>query len=143
MEYTYLIRGQKMELLTLESFKEKIFDFDKSSEWTFKGTKPAIIDFYADWCGPCKRLSPVLEELQKEYTDKIDIYKINVDTEQDIASAFGIMSVPTILFIPTTGEPQMAQGALPKDVLDQAINDVLLGCGTDNKQCCGGGCNKA
>jgi thioredoxin len=132
-----------MELLTLETFKEKIFDFDKSSEWTFKGTKPAIIDFYADWCGPCKRLSPVLEELQKEYTDKIDIYKINVDTEQDIASAFGIMSVPTILFIPTTGEPQMAQGALPKDVLDQAINDVLLGCGTDKKQCCGGGCDKA
>jgi thioredoxin len=132
-----------MELLNLQSFKEKIFDFEVSTDWVFKGTRPAIIDFYADWCGPCKRLSPVLEELQKEYADKIDVYKINVDEEQDIASAFGIMSVPTILFIPIQGEPQMAQGALPKDVIDQAINDVLLGCGDGNKQCCGGGCDKA
>jgi thioredoxin len=132
-----------MELLTLETFKQKIFDFEVSTEWAFKGTRPAIIDFYADWCGPCKRLSPVLEELQKEYGEKLDIYKINVDSEQDIASAFGIMSVPTILFIPVQGEPQMAQGALPKDVLDQAINDVLFGCGDNNSQCCGGGCNKA
>lgn len=129
-----------MESLTQETFKEKIFDFDANTEWSFKGARPAIIDFYADWCGPCKRLSPILEEIQKDYSDKIDVYKIDVDTQQDIASAFGIMSVPTILFIPVKGEPQMAQGALPKDVLEQAINDVLFGCGEGKKECCGGSC---
>jgi thioredoxin len=118
-----------MESLTLESFKEKIFDFEANTDWAFKGSRPAIIDFYADWCGPCKRLNPILEELQNDYAEKVDVFKIDVDTQQDIASAFGIMSVPTILFIPLKGEPQMAQGALPKDVLEQAINDVLLACG--------------
>lgn len=128
-----------MEMLTMETFKEKIYDFEQNSTWSFKGSRPAIIDFYADWCGPCKRLTPVLEELQQQYSEKLDVYKINVDLEQDIASAFGIMSVPTILLIPVGGEPQMAQGALPKDVLEQAINDVLLGCGEGKGGCCGGG----
>lgn len=114
-----------MEILTSQGFKDKIFDYDKSNTWSFKGSRPAIIDFYADWCGPCKRLTPILEEISKQYSGKVDVYKINVDTEQDVAGAFGIMSVPSLLFIPMGSEPQMAQGALPKDVLEQAIQDVF------------------
>lgn len=114
-----------MDALTSTEFKEKVFDYDKSDTWAFKGSRPAIIDFYADWCGPCKRLIPVLEELSKQYEGKLDIYKVNIDTEQDVANTFGIMSVPSLLFAPMTGEPQMAQGALPKDILEQAIQDVF------------------
>ncbi len=135
-----------MEALTNESFKTKVFDYENNKTWSFKGEKPAIIDFYADWCGPCKRLSPVLEELSQTYSEKIDVYKINVDTEAELASAFGVMSVPTILFIPKDSEPQMAQGALPKEVLEQAISEVLLGEAPQMMAgggCCGGGCHSA
>lgn len=114
-----------MDALTSNEFKEKVFDYDKSDTWTFKGSRPAIIDFYADWCGPCKRLAPILEEISKQYEGKLDVYKINIDTEQDVANTFGIMSVPSLLFAPMTGEPQMAQGALPKEILEQAIQDVF------------------
>jgi thioredoxin len=114
-----------MEILTGKAFKEKIFDFEASSTWSFKGTRPAIIDFYADWCGPCKRLAPVLEELSSQYSGQVDIYKVNIDTEQDVAGTFGIMSVPTLLFVPMGADPQMAQGALPKEILEQAIHEVL------------------
>jgi thioredoxin 1 len=115
-----------MEVLTSKDFKDKVFDYETSTTWNFKGARPAIIDFYADWCGPCKRLAPVLEELSKEYAGKVDIYKVNIDTEQDIAGTFGIMSVPSLLFVPLGAEPQMAQGALPKEILEQAIKEVLL-----------------
>ncbi len=114
-----------MESLTSQDFKNKIFDYDLDNNWTFKGSKPAIIDFYADWCGPCKRLMPIMEEISKQYAGKIDVYKVNIDTEQDVASTFGIMSVPSILFAPLSGEPQMAQGALPKEILEQAIQEVF------------------
>lgn len=90
------------------------------------GERPAIIDFYATWCGPCKMLSPVLEELAAEYAGKIDIYKINVEEEEELAGVFGVRSVPTLLFVPMEGAPQMAQGALPKNVLQEAIRNVLL-----------------
>lgn len=114
-----------MEILTNKDFIEKVFDYETQQAWNFKGTRPALIDFYADWCGPCKRLAPVLEELSQQYQGKVDIYKINIDTEQELAGLFGIMSVPTLLFVPIGGEPQMAQGALPKEILQQAIEDVL------------------
>lgn len=114
-----------METLTNQDFKDKIFDYDKSNTWSFKGSRPAIIDFYADWCGPCKRLAPILEEISKQYSGKVDVYKVNIDTEQEVASTFGIMSVPSLLFAPMNGEPQMAQGALPKEVLEQAIQEVF------------------
>jgi len=114
-----------METLTSNGFKEKVFDYEKNNSWTFAGPRPAIIDFYADWCGPCKRLAPVLEEISKQYEGKLDVYKVNIDTEQDVASTFGVMSVPTLLFAPMSGEPQMAQGALPKEILEQAIHDVF------------------
>lgn len=96
------------------------------SEWKFLGERPAIVDFYATWCGPCKMLSPVLEELADEYAGKIDIYKVNVEEEEELAGVFGVRSVPTLLFVPMEGAPQMAQGALPKNVLQEAIRNVLL-----------------
>jgi len=114
-----------LEKLTLASFKEKVFDFENNQDWKFEGDKPCVIDFYADWCGPCKAVTPVLEELKKEYGDKLEIYKIDTEKEQELASVFGIRSIPSLLFVPKEGEPQMAQGALPKESFKQAFKDVL------------------
>lgn len=116
-----------MEHLTKESFKEKVFNFETEKEWKFKGALPCIIDFYADWCGPCKMVAPILEELQKEYSGKINIYKIDTEAEQELAGAFGIRSIPSMLFVPKDGQPRMAVGALPKDALKNAIQEVLFG----------------
>ncbi len=115
-----------MEHLTKETFIKKIFDFENNSEWNFIGEKPCLIDFYADWCGPCKMIAPVLEELSKEYEGKIDIFKINTEEQQELAGAFGIRSIPSLLFIPKEGKPQMAMGALPKDQLKSTIDSILL-----------------
>jgi thioredoxin 1 len=114
-----------MEHLTKESFKEKVFDFETNKEWKFEGDKPCIIDFYADWCGPCKMVAPVLEELSKEYEGKVDIYKVDTEKEQELSAMFGIRSIPSILFIPKDAQPQMATGALPKQAFVQAINDIF------------------
>lgn len=112
--------------LTKQEFLTKVFDYENNKEWNFTGELPAIIDFYADWCGPCKMVAPVLEELSNEYDGKIDIYKVDTEAEQELASVFGIRSIPSILFIPKEDKPQMAQGALPKDALKDAIENVLL-----------------
>jgi thioredoxin len=112
--------------LTKSDFLEKIFNFEQNKEWKYEGELPAIIDFYADWCGPCKIVAPVLEELSTEYEGKINIYKVDTESEQELAAAFGIRSIPSLLFIPADGQPQMAQGALPKDALKEAIANVLL-----------------
>ena len=96
-----------------------------SKEWKFEGDKPCVIDFYADWCGPCKTVAPVLEELAKEYDGELNVYKVNTEEEQELASAFGIRSIPSFLFVPATGQPQMAMGALPKDTFVKAFKDVL------------------
>lgn len=114
-----------MEHLTLDTFKSKVFNFEASKEWSFAGDLPCIIDFYADWCGPCKMLSPTLEALSKEYEGKVNFYKINTDQEQELSAMFGIQSVPTLLFVPKNAEPQMAMGALPKKTLEEAIAKVL------------------
>jgi len=114
-----------MENLTKEAFKEKVFDFEKSKDWKFEGDKPCVIDFYADWCAPCRTLTPIMEELSEEYADKVDIYKIDTEKEQELAAMFGIRSIPSILFVPVEGQPQMATGALPKDALRKGIKDVL------------------
>ena len=114
-----------LEHLTKESFKEKVFNFELNTEWKFEGKVPAIIDFYADWCSPCKMVAPILEELQKEYGDKLNIYKVNTEEQQELAGMFGIQSIPSILFVPSEGQPQMALGALPKETFRSAINDVL------------------
>ena len=114
-----------LEHLTKESFKEKIFNFEANKEWKFEGKVPAIIDFYANWCGPCKIVAPILEELQTEYGDKLTIFKVNTEEQEELSSMFGIQSIPSILFVPTEGQPQMAMGALPMDTFKSAILDVL------------------
>lgn len=114
-----------MENLTLQTFKEKVFNFEENKDWKFEGTKPCLIDFYADWCNPCKMVAPILEELGEEYKDKIDIYKIDTEKEHDLAAMFGIQSIPSILFVPMDQQPQMAQGALPKETFKKAFKDIL------------------
>lgn len=114
------------ELLTKETFKAKVFDWEKNQEWKFEGDKPAIVDFYADWCGPCKMLAPIFEELSKEYKGKIDFYKLDTEKEQEIAGMFGVRSIPTIMFMQADGkEPQVLQGALPKPQLIEVIHQVF------------------
>ncbi len=114
-----------LEHLTLETFKTKVFNFEASKDWKFEGTVPAIVDFYADWCSPCKMIAPILEELQAKYGTKLNIYKVNTEDQRELAGMFGIQSIPSLLFIPLEGQPQMAQGALPKDTFVSAIEDVL------------------
>lgn len=114
-----------LEHLTLETFKEKVFNFEQNKEWKYEGSKPCLIDFYADWCAPCKVVAPVLEELQKEYDDKLVIYKVNTEDQQQLAGMFGIQSIPSLLFVPMEGQPQMAMGALPKQSFEKAISEVL------------------
>ena len=122
----YKIKSKKMtELLTKETFLEKVFNFEKNKDWKFEGDVPCIIDFYADWCGPCKMVAPVLEELSNEYKGKLNIYKVDTEVEQELAAAFGIRSIPSMLFVPKDAEPQMAQGAMPKHDLVKIIADVL------------------
>jgi len=115
-----------IEHLTKETFFEKVFNYETNKDWKFEGKLPCIIDFYADWCGPCKMVAPILEELAVEYAGKINIYKIDTEDQQELAMAFGIRSIPSMLFCPQEGQPQMAVGALPKDSLKNAIEDVLL-----------------
>lgn len=115
-----------IEHLTKATFLEKVFNYETNQEWKFEGNMPCIIDFYADWCGPCKMVAPILEELAIEYQDKINIYKIDTEAEQELAGAFGIRSIPSMLFIPVDGQPQMSVGALPKETLKKAIGEVLL-----------------
>ena len=112
--------------LTTEKFKEDIFDYTTEKEWNYKGEVPAIIDFYADWCGPCKMIAPVLEELAKEYDGKLTIYKVDTEVEQELSAVFQIRSIPSMLFIPTESQPMMQAGALPKNVLEKVINEELL-----------------
>ena len=112
--------------LTTQDFKDKIFDYEKEKEWNFKGELPVLIDFYADWCGPCKMVAPILEELSKEYDGRLTIYKVDTEVEQELASVFGIRSIPTFLFIPTDGDPMMQPGALPKSAFKQVIEERLL-----------------
>lgn len=115
----------KLEHLTTETFKQKIFNYETNKDWKFEGTTPAIIDFYADWCAPCKIVAPILEELKQEYGDKLDIFKVNTEEQGELSSVFGIQSIPSLLFIPKEGQPQMAMGALPKETFKQAISEVL------------------
>jgi len=112
--------------LTTATFKEKVFNYETSKEWKYNGNLPCIIDFYADWCGPCKRIAPILEDLAIEYEGKIIIYKVNTENEQELAAVFGIQSIPTLLFVPLNEQPQLAQGALPKETFKDAIENVLL-----------------
>jgi thioredoxin 1 len=112
--------------LSTEDFKEKVFNYETEQDWNYKGSLPAIIDFYAEWCGPCKAIAPVLEELSNEYDGKLMVYKIDTDVEAELSSLFGIQSIPTLLFIPLQGELMVQRGAVPKNVLKQVIEERLL-----------------
>lgn len=114
-----------MEHLSKETFKNKVFDYEQHKEWNFAGELPCVIDFYADWCGPCKMVTPILEELAEKYSGKVNIYKIDTEDQQELAAAFGIRSIPSILFCPKDGKPQMAMGALPKESFEKAFKDIL------------------
>ena len=114
-----------MEILNDATFKSKVFNYEANKAWKFEGDLPTIVDFYADWCGPCKALSPILEELSKEYAGKINVYKVDTEASPELAGMFGIRSIPSILFIPKTGQPTMAAGLVPKNELKKVIKDVL------------------
>ena len=114
-----------LEHLTADTFKTKVLNYADNKDWKYEGSAPCLIDFYADWCQPCKAVAPVLEELQKEYGEEIVIYKVNTEDQQELAGVFGVQSIPSLLFVPMEGQPQMAQGALPKETFEKAIADVL------------------
>lgn len=111
--------------LTTQEFKDRVFNYESQQDWKYQGDIPCIIDFYADWCGPCKMIAPILEDLSKEYDGKLHVYKVDTEAEPELAGAFGIQSIPSLLFVPMDGQPQMAMGALPKAQLKNAIKDVL------------------
>jgi thioredoxin 1 len=112
--------------LTSDSFRENVYDYEMNQEWKYKGTKPAIVDFYADWCAPCRELSPLLEEVAAEYGDKIILYKVDTDKERKLAEKLGIMALPTLLYIPLEGRPEVRMGFVSKDSLKQTIDRILL-----------------
>lgn len=112
--------------LTHQGFIDRIFDYQQESEWKFKGQNPAIIDFYADWCGPCKMVAPILDSLSEEYAEKLDIYKVDTEAEQELSAIFGIQSIPTLLFIPSEGAPMMQRGAISKAAFKDVIEQRLL-----------------
>lgn len=122
-----------MEFLTKQTFLEKVFNYETKEKWEFQGELPAVIDFYADWCGPCKMISPIFEELAEEYKGKVNIYKIDTEAEQELAAVFAIRSIPSVLFIPKDGQPQMAIGAMPKEEYIRAI-EMVLGVAHPSKQ---------
>ncbi len=116
----------KVIQLSKADFLKNVFDYENNQQWKYKGDQPAIIDFYADWCKPCKMVAPIMEELAKEYKGKIHIYKVNTDMEQELAGAFNIQSIPAVLFVPQAGQPQMSVGALPKEEYVKVIETMLL-----------------
>jgi thioredoxin 1 len=113
------------EHLTKDTFLQKVFNYKKNKEWKFEGEIPAVVDFWAPWCGPCRMVGPIIDELSTEYAGKVNFYKINVDNEQELAALFGIRSIPSMLFIPKEGKPKMSVGALPKEGLVEAITKEL------------------
>ena len=115
-----------VEYLTTDQFKLKVFDYVVNKEWKFAGDKPVIVDFYATWCGPCKMMSPIMEELAKKYAGKVVFYKVDTDKESELSRAMGIQSLPTFLFIPLGKQPQASMGAMPKENIEKAINELLL-----------------
>lgn len=113
--------------LTKAEFLKQVANYEAApNEWVFLGDKPAIVDFYATWCGPCRSIAPILEQLADEYRGQIDVYKVDVDKQHELAAAFGVQSIPTLLFIPMKGNPQVMRGALSKQEFVELINRVLL-----------------
>ena len=114
-----------MESLSKESFLQEVFNYEQNKEWKFEGELPCIVDFYADWCGPCKIVEPILQELAQEYQGKLNIYRVDTQAQRELTAFFNIQGIPSMLFVPLNGKPQMATGALPKKILKKAIKEVL------------------
>jgi thioredoxin len=122
------ISDGEVVVLNTADFLEKVYNYKKNSEdWVYEGEKPCIIDFYADWCGPCKLIAPIMKEFATEYKDEIIVYKVDIDQERELANVFGITSIPLVLFVPMEGQPQALLGARPKEVMVEQINLILLG----------------
>ena len=119
-------KAQEVQYLTTQEFKNKVFDYTKDSVWHYKGSVPCIVDFYATWCGPCRRLAPVMDELAKTYKGKVLFYKVDTDKERELAYYFQVTSIPTLLFVPVGKQPRLSKGAPPKEMLEQAIEEVLI-----------------
>ena len=120
--------------LTLQKFKDEIFDFENEKEWKYKGDIPAIVDFWAEWCQPCKMVAPIMENLSNKYEGKLKVYKVDTETERELSGMFGIRSIPSILFIPVEGTPMMQPGALPENVYDEIIAKELFKEGKEVKK---------
>lgn len=119
--------NSKPEFLTAETFKKKIWNYETNPDnWVYEGTEPAIIDFYADWCKPCKMVAPILEEISKDYAGKIKVYKIDTQKEKELAAVFQVSSIPTFLYIPANGKPQMDRGFKEKEAFERIIKEVLM-----------------
>ncbi len=116
----------KVVELTDTDFRQKVFDYTAQTDWTFRGSRPAIVDFYATWCGPCKRTAPILAGIAAKYKGKIDVYKVDIDKQEELARAFGISSIPALLFIPIAGQPQMSVGAMEKEDMERCIKETLF-----------------
>jgi thioredoxin 1 len=114
-----------IENLTKNTFKEKVFNYEANKQWKFEGKLPCLVDFYADWCGPCRSVAPVLEELAAEYNGKLEIYKVDTEEERELASLFNVQSIPSLLFVPINETPRMAMGALPRETFVKVFRDVL------------------
>jgi thioredoxin 1 len=115
-----------MEVLTVDGFKSKVFDYEKhQQQWKFEGPRPVIVDFYADWCAPCRALGPILERVATDYAGRVDIYKVDTEATPELAGLFGVRGIPAILFIPMTGDPAMNSGLIPQDAFEKAIQDLF------------------
>ncbi|MCF8365161.1 MAG: thioredoxin [Bacteroidales bacterium] len=119
--------SNKPEYLTVETFKEKIWNYEKNpQEWVYEGSEPVIIDFYADWCKPCKMVAPILEEISQDYAGKVKVYKIDTEKQKELAAVFQVSSIPTFLYIPAKGQPQMDKGYKDKATFERIIKEILL-----------------
>ena len=124
---TLNMMAEDVAYLTTEQFKARIFDYKHNKEWKYKGDKPCVIDFYTTWCGPCKRLAPIMEELSQTYCDQVIFYKADTERERELAYVFGIQSIPQVLYIPVEGKPMLLKGLYPKENIVQIIEEYLLG----------------
>ena len=112
--------------ITTEQFRDRVFDYKAEKDWVYKGDKPCVIDFYTTWCGPCKRLAPIMEELSQKYCDQVKFYKADTERERELAYVFNISSIPQVLYIPAKGQPMLLKGLYPKEEIVKIIDDFLL-----------------
>ena len=124
--YSLPMMADDVVYLTAAQFRERVFDYKTERDWNFRGNKPCVIDFYTTWCGPCKRLAPIMEELSQTYCDRVTFYKVDTERERELAYVFGINSIPQVLYIPMEGKPMLLQGLYPKENIIQIIDEFLL-----------------